>query len=668
MTIVLGVLAGAVLVLTIVAGFAVRSQLMRNPYVAGDTHTPLRGWLFAFAVPYRLPLGVGFLLTLVSTLLSMAAPWPFKVMVDHAVGDEPLPAWLSAAEGLTRQELAIASVAAGLGLVIAGVFVGYLTTYLIGTAEIRMAADIRASVFRRMQEVSLRFHDANRTGDLVSRLMSDVGRVRDVMLTWLNQVFPEVLTLVGVLVVMLLMSPTMTLLALSVIPVLIWYAHVKRPRLKKVSRRARDRRGELASHATDALRNVRVVQAFSRETLETGRFRTQLNRTADAQIDSMDVSARYAPISTIVVTFGSSLVSVYGVLQILDGKMSLGTLLVFLSYLASLYGPVRSLSRLVSTLAKGQASRDRLMEVYDDEFTVVDTPNASDAWKQPASLSMENVCFAYDESAPVLRDFTMELRAGEAVCIVGASGEGKSTLLSLLLRLYEPTSGAVRLGRSELKDLRLSSLRERIALVPQDPWMMDGSIYDNVVFGQADAGEAAFTAAVDEALVSDFAENLPESFDTRVGEGGGLLSGGQRRRIALARALIRKASILLLDEPTSGLDAASADGVMKAIDRARVDRTTIVVTHDLAVAERINNVMVIEEGTVVQRGTHYELVDQSGPYRTLWLTQKGLAVVPDLIILEDHVDNVDNVDQATGAEQVRSGTLSSGVHGAAGLE
>jgi len=441
----------------------------------------------------------------------------------------------------------------------------------------------------------------------------------------------------------------MTLLALSVVPVLVWYAYAKRPRLKKVARRARDRRGELASHATDALRNVRVVQAFSRETLETNRFRTQLNRTADAQIDSMDVSARYAPVSTLVLAVGSSLVSFYGVLQILDGKLSLGTLLVFLSYLSSLYGPIRSLSRLVSTVAKGQASRDRLLEMFDDEFTVIDAPDATDAWKQPASLSLQNVNFAYDQDVPVLRDFTVDLHAGETVCIVGASGVGKSTLLSLLLRMYEPDSGSIRLGRSDLKDLRLSSLRERIALVPQDPWMMDGSIYDNVVFGHAEASDAAFRSAVDAALVTNFAESLTESFDTRVGEGGGLLSGGQRRRIALARALIREASILLFDEPTSGLDATSAQGVLAAIDRARVDRTTIVVTHDLALAEHIDNVLVIEDGAVVQRGSHSDLVTEPGPYRKLWQTQKGLVVVGS------PTSTKDDAGGANKGEQVRAG-------------
>jgi len=643
---VLGGVAAALIICTIVAGFIVRSRLIRHPHAVGDNHTPLRGWLFAFAVPYRLPLGVGFALTLVSTLLTMAAPWPFQVMVDHALGDEPLPSWLSAADGLSKQGLALASVAAGFVLVILGVVVGYLITYLVGSAEVRMAADIRASVFRRMQEVSLRFHDANRTGDLVSRLTSDVGRVRDVMLAWLNQVIPEVVTLVGVFIFMMWINPIMTLLAVSVVPLLIYYAYAKRPRLKKVHRRARDRRGELASHATDALRNVRVVQAFSRETLETRRFRTRLNRAADAQIDSLDVSARYAPVSIIVLTLGSSLVSFYGVVQILNGHLTLGTLMVFLTYLGSLYGPIRSLSGLVSTLAKGQASRDRLLEVFDDEYTVLDSPDATDAWKQPATLSMEKVGFAYDTEVPVLRDFTMKLRAGEAVCIVGASGVGKSTLLSLLLRLYEPTSGSIQLGRSELKDLQLSSLRERIALVPQDPWMMDGSIYDNVVFGHADPGEAAFRDAVDAALVTDFAENLPESFDTPVGEGGGLLSGGQRRRIALARALIRDASILLLDEPTSGLDAASALGVMEAIDRGRVDRTTIVVTHDLAVAERIDNVLVIEAGAVVQRGSHHGLVNEPGPYRQLWQTQKGLAVVPSPSGSQDQTKSVNKSEKA----------------------
>jgi len=616
--------------IAIFAGFVVRTQLRSRPNVTNEVVVPLQGWLFDFAKPYRSALGVGMGLTLLSTFMSMAAPWPFKVMVDNALGDDPLPAVLSGLESLTRKELAFASVGAGLALVVLGVIINYLITYLIGAAEIRMAADMRASIFRRMQEVALRFHDENRTGDLVSRLISDVGRVRDVMLAWLNQVIPEMLTLIGVLVLMLWINVRMTLLALSVVPVLVYYAYAKRPRLKKVHRRARDRRGELASHATDALRNVRVVQAFSREKHETVRFRNQLDRTADAQIDSLDVSARYSPISTLVLAVGSSLVSFYGVLQIIDGKLSLGTLLVFLSYLGSLYGPIRSLSRLVSTFAKGQASRDRLMEMFATEYSVIEAPNALDAWKQPASISMTDVNFGYDEEVPVLKDFNLEVSAGDAVCIVGASGVGKSTLLSLLLRLYEPSSGSIRLGRVELTRLTLASLRARIALVPQDPWIMDGSVYENVVFGHPDPSDEAFEHAVASALVKDFVEPLPARYETKVGEGGGLLSGGQRRRIALARALIREASILLLDEPTSGLDAASADGVLEAIDRVRSERTTIVVTHDLKVAQRIGRVIVMENGSIVQRGTHVDLVAEPGIYADLWHLQQELRVVPSI--------------------------------------
>lgn len=610
-------------------GFVSRHRLrtMTPEPPSPEIGRPGNGWLAEFFQPYRSPLGLGLALILSTTLVDLAAPWPFKIMIDSAIGDDPLPHVLAGLDGLTRAELALVSIAAGLGFVFVGVVINYLITYLIGAAELRIAADIRSALFRRLQELSLRFHDQNRTGDLVSRLMSDVGRVRDVLLAWLDRVIPDVLTLVGVLVIMVLVDPVLTLLALSVVPVLIYYALAKRPQIRKVQREARNRRGELASQATDALRNVRVVQAFSRQRDETDRFRQQLDRTADAAIASLDVSARYSPISSIVLAIGTALVSWVGVLKVLNGELSLGTLLVFLSYLSSLYGPIRSLSRLVSTFAKGAASRDRLLELFDDDHTVVEMPDAIDASHHPASLALRNLGFRYEREAPVLSDLNLEIADGETVCVVGASGVGKSTLLSLLLRLYEPTTGSIELGGTEISRFTISSLRQRIALVPQDPWMMDATIADNIIFGHGAATADGFAEASELALVDDFARKLPRGYDTPVGEGGVLLSGGQRKRVALARALIRDASILLLDEPTSGLDPASTSEVMAAIDNAASDRTVIIVSHDLKLARRAERVVVMENGAAAEVGTHTALLEQRGRYAQMWTLQQGLRLL-----------------------------------------
>ena len=519
-------------------------------------------------------------------------------------------------------QLALVAVTAGLGLTLVNTVLGYLITYLVGAAEVRIATDIRATVFRRLQDVSLRFHDKNRSGDLISRLTTDVERVRSVVVAWFDTVLPQVVTLVGVLVVMLLVDPLLTMAALSVLPALLYYAAKKRPQIRAAHREARDRRGEMTTQATEVIRNVRFVQAFSRQEAESSRFRDQLDRCAAAEIDSLDVSAKYSPIAGIVLAVGTAVVTYVGALQVIGGSLSVGTLLVFVAYLSSLYGPIRSLSRLVSTFAKGAASRERLVELFADEHLVRDHPDAVPAPRRAAPLAFRGVSFAYEPGVPVLSDLSFEVGAGESICIVGASGVGKSTLLSLLLRLYEPTHGSIELGSVDTRRLTLNSLRDCIALVPQDPWMIDGSIGENIAYGCSELSGQALLDAARLVLVDEFAEQLPSGYDTPVGESGVLLSGGQRRRIALARALVRQAPILLLDEPTSGLDAGSAATVLSAIAVASEGRTTIAVSHDLSLAAQMQRVVVLGGGRVVEQGSHAVLLESGDRYRSMWARQQ----------------------------------------------
>jgi ABC-type multidrug transport system fused ATPase/permease subunit len=651
----------AAFVYLISAGFVARRQLKQS-HAAPPVSPHGSRWLLRFVRPYRSPLKVAVGLIMIHTLVDLAAPWPLKVMIDNAIGGEELPPRLSALDGLSPSILAFVSAATGLSLVLLSVLLTYLVTYLVGATEVRIAADIRAAVFRRLQDLSLRFHDKNRTGDLVSRLTTDVGRVRNVIVAWFDSVLPDVLTLVGILVIMLVVDVTLTLLALSVVPLLLYYAFLKRPQIRAAQREAQDRNGELASQATDTLRNVRVVQTFSRQANETERFSRQLDRTAEAAITSLDVSARYTPISALVLALGTALVSWVGVMKVINDELSLGTLLVLLAYLASLYRPIRSLSRNVSTFAKGAASRDRLLELFDDDHVVREDPDAVEASSTDTRLELKRINFSYEADAPVLRKVSLSIRPGVSVCIVGASGVGKSTLLSLLLRLYEPTSGSIRLGGIDIRHLTLDSLRQRIALVPQDPWMMDGTIGENIAFGQGQATGIEVLDAARTVGVDKFAESLPRGYDTPVGEGGVLLSGGQRRRVALARALIRDAPILILDEPTSGLDAESATEVLDAIDAvirvtlpvdlgqsrpeprhdgptlappmprwgsvdsralgAAEGRTILVVSHDLSVASRTDRVIFMEDGAITERGTHRQLLASGGRYARMWGMQQ----------------------------------------------
>jgi len=302
--------------------------------------------------------------------------------------------------------------------------------------------------------------------------------------------------------------------------------------------------------------------------------------------------------------------------------LSLGTLLVLVAYLSRLYGPIRSLSRLVSTFAKGAASRERLVELFADEHLVRDHPDATSAPRLAAPLAFRGVSFAYEPGVPVLSEVSFEVGPEESICIVGASGVGKSTLLSLLLRLYEPTEGSIELGSVDTRRLTLSSLRDCIALVPQDPWMIDASIGENIAYGCSGVSGQELLDAARLVLVDEFAEQLPSGYDTQVGESGVLLSGGQRRRIALARALVRQAPILLVDEPTSGLDAGSAATVLSAIAVASEGRMTIAVSHDLALAAQMQRVVVLEAGRVAEHGSHAELLASGGRYRSMWAKQQ----------------------------------------------
>ncbi len=614
--------ATAVLICLVYAGFANRSRL-RNPARNDDTSLGAinDGWLGHFLRPYRVPMAVAIVLTLTSTGVALAAPWTLKILVDNALGGEPLPAAFSMLDALSPAQLAFAAAAAGLLLTLVNTMLSYLIKYLVGATEVRMEADMQASVFRRLQDVSLRFHDKNRSGDLINRLTSDVSRARDMIVAWFDSVLPDVVTLVGVLVIMLAVDPTLTLAALSVLPAILYYAAKKRPVIRAAQREARNRRGEMASQATEVIRNVRFVQAFSRQDAESERFRRQLDRGAAAAIDSLNVSAKYSPIASIVLALGTAIVTWLGARQVLDGSLSLGTLLVFVSYLSGVYGPIRSLSALASTFAKGAASRDRLVELFDVDHLVHDHPDAVPAPRRPMPLSFRNVSFSYDSGRPVLSDVSFEVGPAESVCIVGASGVGKSTLLSLLLRLYEPTDGFIELGSMDTRRLRLDSLRDCLALVPQDPWMIDGSIGENIAYGCSGVSGEELLDAARRVLVDEFAERLPLGYDTQVGESGVLLSGGQRRRIALARALVRKAPILLLDEPTSGLDAESSATVLSAIDVASRGRMTIAVSHDLALAAQMQRVVVLADGCVTEQGSHADLLATDGRYRSMWATQ-----------------------------------------------
>jgi ATP-binding cassette subfamily B protein len=582
--------------------------------------------LRGFLQPYRGSLSLATGLILVETLIDLARPWPLKLAVDNAIGGQPLGGGLAVLNQLGPAGLAAVAVGVGIGLVGVGALVGYLITYLTSATAERVGADLREAVFGRMLGLGLPFHDRHRSGDLVTRLTGDVARVEDSMVAWFTVLVPEVLTLAGMVVVVLAVDLTLGLAALAVVPPLALVVAMRRRRIRVAQRVSRDADAALASEATEVLRNVRVVQAFTREDEAGGYFSGRSRGAVRAALGAMDLEARWSPVADLLLAAGGGLVLWLGVAAVTSGRMTLGTLLVVLAYLSSLYGPIRALARLARTLARGAASRERVLEVLDSGEVVPEAAEPLAAAPPRRGLALRGVWFGYVEGAAVLRHLDLEVAAGERVCVVGPTGAGKSTLLALLLRFYDPDAGAVELDGTDLRDLDLASLRRQLALVPQDPWMLDGTVADNVRFGRPGATREEFEAAARATRVDELVERLPDGWETQIGEGGVRLSGGQRRRVALARAILRDASVLLLDEPTSGLDAASEQAVLDALDHAAEGRTVLSVSHRLSLAARADRVVVLDGGRVVEQGPPGGLLAAGGAYARLWALQHPMEL------------------------------------------
>jgi ATP-binding cassette subfamily B protein len=608
-----------VLAALISAGFWARSRLRRS--LGSDVFMGEDFSLGQFVRPYRGPLGVTSALIIVQTIFDLAAPWPLKVAVDNIIGGQPLDGWMAGLNKFSTVELAAIVVLAGLALVAASGLLSYLAGYLIGAASERVGADIRSAAFGRLQHRSLPFHDRNRTGDLVSRLTSDVSRVKDILVSWFETLIPELLALLGMLAVLFAIDTQMALAALTVIPLLVIQIMMSRTRIKSSEREVRDRNGRLAAQATDVLRNVRAVQAFFRQDEEERRFRRESVAVTKSALTALDIQSRFAPTSDLILALGSGFILFLGIMRVTSGYMTLGTLLVVLTYLSSFYHPIRSLTRLSSVFARGAASRERLMEIFADDGLVPEEPYAIPAPRDSCALALRNVTFGYQRERPVLKNVTLEINAGETVCIVGPTGAGKSTLLSLLLRFYDPDEGAITMDGIDFKRFALRSLRDRLALVPQDTWILDGTVAENIRFGRPQATDDEIRLAGQMALVEEFVARLPEEYYTLVGEGGARLSGGQRRRVALARALVRDASIFLLDEPTSGLDARSETLVIEALRRVAQNRTLVMVSHRLRLAAIADRVVVLEGGQIVEQGPPTVLLAAGGAFARLWAQQ-----------------------------------------------
>jgi ATP-binding cassette, subfamily B, bacterial len=537
--------------------------------------------------------------------VSLLAPWPLALAIDYALGQKTATGRLAFLSGIEPTKLLVLAAAAAVALTIIGGLLDMASMRVAEGAAERIGAELRTTMFERAMTRSLRWHDRMRSGELVSRLTTDVGRVQDGVVALATSFLPDAVMLLAVLVLLFTFDPTLLLIGLTVVPVLAALAVRQRNRIRAVQMDARVESGRLSGATTDLLRNVRAVQAFGRADRANQEFGKTNQAVLNVELRAIGVEARWTPVADILLSIGSALVLVVGGLHVLAGTMSIGVLLVVTTYLRSLYSPVRGLTKLSATLAKAGASATRLREVLDCDEAVIDPPNAQTAPALTQDIEFNQVGFSYEPEHPVLDGFNLRITAGETVCLIGPSGIGKSTTLHLLLRLYDVDTGHILIDGIDVRTCDQHSVRSRFAYVPQDPWLLDATVAENIAFGNPRATRDDVLEAGRAALVDEFIGRLPHGYDTPLGESGIRLSGGQRRRVAIARAAVSNAPMVLLDEPTASLDPRSAKAVIDAIRTATTNRTVLVVTHDRDLAAIADRVATLTSPTPRSRpGTH----------------------------------------------------------------
>ena len=578
--------------------------------------------MFNLLRPYRWQAAGGVAITLSMTLVGLAQPWPVKILIDDVFGPHHL-------FGLSHEAALVVSVALTMLLfVVSGALGLFQTQVLMGLAQ-RLVQNLRREVFAHATRLSLRYHDDTTAADSVYRLTNDTYAVQSVLLDAVVPLASSVLMLGGTLVIMLTLDAQLALLALVSLPLAALVTHRFSKRVREQSLHLRDQEAEVYAHAEQTLGGIRTVQAFGREGYEIDRFAHRANNSRRAFLRLTRTQVLFGLAVDFVLAAGLGLVTYVAGLHALHGDLTPGEVLVFLAYAGSLYGPVSGLASLVRELQQSAAAAQRVFELLDEPWLDRSTGQAAPSPRAAGHLAMRGVGFRYLEDQEVLSDIDLEVRPGEMIALVGPTGAGKSTIASLLLRLYDPTTGRVELDGESMSELPLQWVREQIAFVPQEPALFHSSVRENIRYGRLDATDEEVEQAAAEAGVLDELEADSRGLDATLGDGGVTLSGGQRQRVAIARALLRDAPVVVMDEPTSALDAVTERRIMDSFDRLLAGRAAVVIAHRLATVERADRILVIEGGRIVQSGTHAELVGRQGLYSEMHAARFGGEAPPE---------------------------------------
>ena len=574
--------------------------------------------------PHWLTLTLAFIAVIGESVTDLLEPWPLKIVFDYVFGSKAMPSRLTGVVsflGTDKLSILNFAVLAVIAIAIFAAISSYFEKYLTTSVGQWVMHDLRRVLYGHIQRLSLAYHDNKRTGDLISRVTSDIDAVQSLISNVMLGMLVNVLTLMGMVLVMFYLNWEFTLIALLVVPGLFFVVYHYTHRIKQASRAMRRKEGEVVNVLEEVLSSIRVVKAFAREEYEQRRFERESRASVETALEARNVKAKLPPLVEIIVACGTCLVLWYGARLVLTGTLTSGDLLVFLLYLGKMYQPIRALSKMTDTISRASVGWERVREVLENELQTRDLPGAKRAPRFKGKIEFDRVNFSYDRGEAVLRNLSLKIEPGQLAALVGPTGAGKTTIVSLLPRFYDLSSGEIRIDGTDIRRFKIKSLREQISFVLQETLLFRAPVWQNIAYGKPEASRKEIIRAAKLANADEFIERMPEGYDTMIGERGMTLSGGQRQRITIARAIIRNSPILILDEPSAGLDAESEKLVFDALGNLMEGKTSIVIAHRLATVIRADVIFVIDDGKVVEQGTHRELLARRGLYSRLYELQ-----------------------------------------------
>src|SRR5664280_1184978 len=576
--------------------------------------------------PYRGTLLIILLAMMVETAMSLAGPWPLKIIIDNVIGSHKLPHWLDQAvrpmlEGGGKLKVAALAALATVIIALLGALASHIDNYYTESVGQWVANDLRLRTYHHLQRLSLAYYDTHQTGTLLSTITTDIQTIQGFASSSTLNIFVDLLTIVSMLGLMFWLNWDFTMIAVGVTPFLLFFVSRFKKAVKKATHQVRKEQSQIVAVVQQGLESMQVVKAFGRQDLEEANLAEVSHATVNAALAARRVKSILSPVVTVTVALCTAVVLWRGAALILASAMTVGALTVYLSYLNKFFKPVKDLATTTNAIAQAAVGVDRIRAILDTDDIIPERPDALESAAIKGEIVFEHVAFAYAADSPVLKDVSFTIKPGQMVGVVGPTGSGKSTVVSLIPRFYDATAGVVKIDGHDVRDYKIQPLRDQIGYVLQDTVLFRGTIRENIAFGRPKATREEIEEAAKLANADEFIARMPQGYDTLVGDRGLTLSGGQRQRIGIARVMVRNSPILLLDEPTAALDSESEKLVIDALEKLMKGRTVITIAHRLSTIRDADQIIVIAGGVVAESGTHDELMALGKIYAELHRTQ-----------------------------------------------